>query len=301
MKLQKTLRVSLLALGILVGTGLAYVGCLMADDTDASKPKLTKEELRSTVFTDKLSQAYGHLIEKSLDNPILKLNFEQVIKGMQDAKDGKPTPMTEQEYEEAINSVQELAYEEMSAKNLKDAEEFLKNNAANENVKEIQPGKLQYMVITTGDGKELSDDCAAEINYKGQYANGQVFGSSEEAGGPITLTLNQTIPGFREGLVGMKEGEKRKLFIHPELGYGTTGQLMPNALLIFEVELVKVKEKPEPTADEGLLGYTSDNLDDSEDSDESLGSEGHPAQEEDEEDYEDHDINVDMNAKKNPY
>ena len=37
----------------------------------------------------------------------------------------------------------------------------------------------------------------------------------------------------------MKEGEKRKLFVHPDLGYGTQGQLPPNALLIFEVEIVK--------------------------------------------------------------
>ena len=44
---------------------------------------------------------------------------------------------------------------------------------------------------------------------------------------PITIPLDQTIPGFSKGIVGMKEGEKRRLFVHPDLGYGTTGQLPP--------------------------------------------------------------------------
>jgi len=39
----------------------------------------------------------------------------------------------------------------------------------------------------------------------------------------------------------MKEGEKRRLFVHPEVGYGTSGQLLPNSLLIFDIEVIKAK------------------------------------------------------------
>ena len=53
------------------------------------------------------------------------------------------------------------------------------------------------------------------------------------------LPIKQSIPGFAKGLVGMKEGEKRILYIHPELAYGLAGHLPPNSLLIFEVEIVK--------------------------------------------------------------
>lgn len=259
MKLQKTL----LALGLTC----TFAGGLIAEEAATQKSKtFSKEELASDAFNNRLSEAYGHLVQKSLDNPVLKLNFDGVIKGMQDAKAGKPSPMTEEEYEEAINAIQEVAYQDMSAKNLQEAENFLKDNARKDGVKELQPGKLQFSVLKEGDGKTVTEGSIAEINYKGQYASGQVFGSSEEAGGPISINLSQTIPGFRQGLVGMKEGEKRKLFIHPELGYGTSGQLMPNALLIFDVEVVKVKEKPPQDKDkagqEKLLSDATDSEDD---------------------------------------
>ncbi len=246
--------------------------------------KFSKEELRSEAFNKKLSEAYGHLVQKSLDNPVLKLNFDAVISGMQNGKAGKASPLTEEEYEEAIQSVQEFAYQEMSEKNLQEAEAFLKENATKSSIKEIQPGKLQCMILEEGSGKELSEDVVAEIHYKGQYANGQVFGSSEEAGAPISISLTQTIPGFRQGLVGMKEGGKRRLFIHPDLGYGTSGQLMPNALLIFDVELVKIKDKPAVDKNSKQGDIIGANMDDE-----------MPAPDEDEEDYEDHDSSQFMN------
>jgi len=276
MKFRKTL----LALGLTCAFGSG----IMAEEAAAPKPKFSREELSSDAFTDKLSQAYGHLIQKSLDNPVLKLKLDQVIKGMQAGNAGKPSPMSEEEYEEAINAIQENAYQELSAKNLKEAEEFLKDNKSKKGVIDLEPGKLQVIVVEEGNGKSLAADAIAEIKYKGQYVNNQVFGSSDDAGGPISLSLSQTIPGFRQGLLGMKEGEKRRLFIHPDLGYGTSGQLMPNALLIFDVELVKVKEKPD--AKEGLLSDASD---------EDIDAPGHPVMQEDEEDYEDHDVNADMN------
>ena len=53
------------------------------------------------------------------------------------------------------------------------------------------------------------------------------------------ICLEEVIPGLRSGLVGMKEGEKRIVYIHPDFAYGTSGCLPPNALLTFEVELVQ--------------------------------------------------------------
>ena len=59
----------------------------------------------------------------------------------------------------------------------------------------------------------------------------------------------------------MKVGEKRRLFIHPNLGYGTSGQLLPNSLLIFDIELVKVEQAPKEDAEDS----TADDGDDSDD------------------------------------
>ena len=201
----------------------------------------TKEELFSAQNIKKLSETYGHLIQKGLDNPVLKLDFDAVVKGMQDGKAGKPSPMSEQEYEVMINQLQEFSYQDLAERNLQEAEKFLKDNAKKDGVKEIEVGKLQYISLKDGTGELVTEDMRPTINYSGQYLDGTVFGSSESGSGPIAISLKQTIPGFRKGILGMKVGEKRRIFIHPELGYGTSGQLLPNALLIFDIEVTDVK------------------------------------------------------------
>ena len=214
---------------------------------ESPKKQYTKEQLFAPASISKLSETYGHLVYKSLENPVLKLDFDAVMRGLQNAKAGKPAPMNEQEYEETINQLQEYAYEDLSNRNLKDAEKFLLDNKKKDGVKELEAGKLQYLVLQNGTGAVVTDELMPTIKYSGQYLDGTVFGSSESSGGPLSISLKQTIPGFREGILGMKVGEKRRIFIHPELGYGTSGQLLPNSLLIFDVEVTDVK--PEPKED----------------------------------------------------
>jgi len=206
--------------------------------------KPTKEELFSSDSINKISQMYGHLIMKGLDNPVIKLNFDAVIQGMKDGKGGKPAPMTEQEYEESVSQLQEYAYQDLSARNLQEAEKFLKENVKKEGVKEVEGSKLHYLILQEGKGDTVTEDLVPTIKYTGKYLDGTVFGSSDTSGGPIAISLKQTIPGFRKGILGMKVGEKRRLFIHPELGYGTSGQLLPNSLLIFDIEVTGVKPEP---------------------------------------------------------
>lgn len=80
--------------------------------------------------------------------------------------------------------------------------------------------------------------------------DGTEFDSSIPRGQPLSFTLGmgQVIKGWDQGLLNMCEGEKRKLVIPPELGYGERGagdKIPPNSVLIFEVELVKIERKTE--------------------------------------------------------
>ena len=223
--------------------------------------KPTKDEVFSPGNISRISESYGHFIYKSLDNPILKLDFSAVIKGMNDAKTGKPSPMTEQEYEEGIAAIQEIAFQEMASKNLKEAEAFLATNEKEPGVVELEKGKLQMKILQPGTGEELSEGKMPVLHYTGKYLDGTTFGNSYASGEPISINLAHTIPGFRQGVMGMKVGEKRRVFIHPNLGYGTSGQLLPNSLLIFDIELVKVEQAPKEEADDS----TADDEDDVED------------------------------------
>ncbi|KAK4305221.1 hypothetical protein Pmani_022873 [Petrolisthes manimaculis] len=88
------------------------------------------------------------------------------------------------------------------------------------------------------------------MHYSGKLEDGTEFDSSYPRGQPLSFTLGsgQVIKGWDQGLIGMCEGEKRKLVIPSDLGYGASGappKIPAHATLVFEVELVKIERKEE--------------------------------------------------------
>lgn len=272
---------SLLSLAVVsLAYGTVATSGLFADDAtdknvkkdDAVSKKPTKEELYSPESINKISEAYGHLIYKNLDSPALRLNMDAVIKGIQDAKANKPGPMTEKQFEETARLISEYAFQDLAANNLATAEDFLKKNEKVQGVIVLEPGKLQYQVVAEGTGDVVTEDTNPQIRYKATYADNTVFGQSDDTQEPISLSLNQTIPGFRRGVMGMKVGEKRKIYIHPDLGYGLSGQMQPNALLIFDVEVAGVKPKTQEEKDAEKQLSEIDEFDDEDQFEEDIAS-----------------------------
>jgi peptidylprolyl isomerase len=216
--------------------------------------QISKEDI------SKASEAFGHFIGRNLKSPALQFDIEGIIKGIRDGASGKPAPMADKDYEKLMAKIQEHALQVMSKDNLAAAKEFLIKNAKESGVIIVQPEKLQYKVLKEGHGEVVGAQSSPKINYSGKFIDGTVFGTSEEAGGPVTIPLSQTIQGFSLGIAGMKEGEQRRLFVHPDLGYGTSGHLPPNSLLIFDIEVVKANDKDAHNDD-------SDGDDDDEDDD----------------------------------
>ena len=101
--------------------------------------------------------------------------------------------------------------------------------------------------LVVGEGMEARDFNKVVVNYTGTLEDGSVFDSSLKPGRePFTFTLGvgSVIKGWDQGVKGMKVGGKRKLTIPPELGYGAQGAggvIPPNAILIFDVELLEVE------------------------------------------------------------
>ncbi len=105
---------------------------------------------------------------------------------------------------------------------------------------------LKIEIVKEGTGPEAQKGQKVEVHYTGMLADGSVFDSSIPRGMPFALTLGagQVIPGWEEGLLGMKVGEKRRLIIPPEMAYGKEGfpgAIPPNATLTFDVELIALK------------------------------------------------------------
>lgn len=104
---------------------------------------------------------------------------------------------------------------------------------------------LQIDELNVGTGTEATSGKKVSVHYTGWLTNGQKFDSSLDRGKPFEFALGggQVIKGWDQGVVGMKVGGKRKLTIPPDLGYGARGAgnvIPPNAVLVFEVELLAV-------------------------------------------------------------
>ena len=121
--------------------------------------------------------------------------------------------------------------------------DFLANNAKKAGVTVTDSG-LQYEVIQSGEGLSPSRTDRVTVHYRGTLVDGREFDSSYKRGKPATFPLNRVITGWTEGLQLMKEGDKWRLFIPSNLGYGSRGAgdlIGPNETLIFEVELLKIE------------------------------------------------------------
>jgi FKBP-type peptidyl-prolyl cis-trans isomerase len=107
---------------------------------------------------------------------------------------------------------------------------------------------LRYYDIVEGDGAEATSGSTVTVNYTGWLTDNVKFDSSLDSGMPFPFTLGTgaVIPGWDEGVAGMKVGGIRQLVIPAELGYGETGSgsIPPGATLVFEVELLDVQAAP---------------------------------------------------------
>lgn len=183
-----------------------------------------------------LSEAFGHMLAQHIQSLGIHFDVAQLIKGLEDAHQGKSSPMDEMKCIEALTQARQQAFQRLAKKNLQDGEQFIAQTAQKDGVQALEEGKLYYHIERNGEGATVAKGNMPLIRYKGSFIDGTVFGSSKE---DDLVSLDETIPGFGRGLLGMKEGEKRTLYIHPDLGYGTSGQLPPNSVLVFEIELLK--------------------------------------------------------------
>ncbi|HSP53980.1 MAG TPA: FKBP-type peptidyl-prolyl cis-trans isomerase, partial [Dehalococcoidia bacterium] len=106
---------------------------------------------------------------------------------------------------------------------------------------------LQYRDLKVGAGLQPKKGDQVTVHYVGKLENGTVFDDSRAKDTPFTFILGKAAvpPGFDEGISTMREGGERRLIIPPDLGYGASGlgdMIPPNATVIFEIELLDVKE-----------------------------------------------------------
>lgn len=200
--------------------------------------------------TRKISESLGHLIGKNLESLGLPIDMQALVKGMEDSAAGKDSPLNEDACVEALTALREQKLLEKGEKNLIEAAAFLEQNKNQKGIVSLEEGKLQYKIDKEGTGEAVQAYNSPLVRCKGTFLTGEAFQSGFEQ---ELISLEETIPGLSKGILGMNEGEIRTLYIHPSLGYGKQPHLNPNALLIFEIEVIKADASSQGRA---VLNFT---------------------------------------------
>ncbi len=217
----------------------------------AVSPVFGAEKAELKTHKDKVSYAIGMDMGNSLKRNSIDVDLEMLVKGMRDALSGGKALMTDQEVRETLIAFQKefqaKQQEKMKAlaeKNKKEGDAFLAENKKKEGVKTL-PSGLQYKVVAEGKGASPKETDTVTVHYRGTLIDGTEFDSSYKRNEPATFPVNGVIKGWTEALQLMKEGAKWQLFIPANLAYGESGRpgIPPNAVLIFDVELIKIEKK----------------------------------------------------------
>lgn len=149
----------------------------------------------------------------------------------------KPKLQSEEEIYRPILEWEEKKAEAEAIAALKRSEAYLARVGREKGVQEIVSDRVYMQVLQPGEGEQVKENDVIQMQYKEYSIEGKLF---KDALKPYFIPLSQTIKGFQLGLKGAKVGERRKLYIHPEYGFGTMGRKKPNKVLIYEVEVLSI-------------------------------------------------------------
>ncbi len=214
-----------------------------------AKPKFTEAQI---------AEAYGWYMGAQMGLRQLEFTKEQIeamARGMEGVASGGTPPFDTQEIGpevQAFLSKKSDAYmTKIRYQNITEGAAFFTKLKENKNVVEL-PSGLRYEIIKAGTGAMAKPGQMVTMHYKGSLIGGQVFDSSIERGQPLDFVLAEggAISGMVEGLQKVGVGGKIKLYIPPSLAYGDQGNqaIPPAATLIFEVEVLGVKDAPKEAA-----------------------------------------------------
>ncbi len=254
--LQKTLYFTLACL-------LMASGNLKAQEKQESTtegPAATQEAQGSDELSmvEKASRVMAYSYFSSMKKQGIDIDLEQFIEGGRIALADEEIGMSQEEMRSVMQSFQQLMKEKSLEKrksdaeaNLEAGEAFLAENKDKEGVVTLESG-VQYKVIQDGEGDTPAITDNVSVRYTGRLLDGEVFDSTAD-GPPAQFPVGGLIKGMTEMLQNMKVGQKVEVYIPAGLAYGEQGPIDPrtgrprmdspigpNALLIFEMELLDI-------------------------------------------------------------
>jgi FKBP-type peptidyl-prolyl cis-trans isomerase FklB len=202
--------------------------------------------------TAQASYAIGLNVGAGLKRDGVSVDPALVTQGLVDALSGNQPKITQDQARDALIRLQADVQARRQVKaahaaetNKAEGAAFLKANAAKVGVTSL-PSGIQYEVVTAGTGPKPKPDDVVLCNYRGALLDGTEFDSSYKRGAPDSFPVGGVIKGWTEVLQKMPVGSKWRVYIPSSLAYGEKGaepEIGPNAVLVFEIELLSIQPK----------------------------------------------------------
>ena len=238
------------------------------DPTPAPEPAPVAQPAQISLDSavDRYSYALGMDLGKAIANINVPLKLDVIIAAIKDEVDTtRKVLMDDTTAEKALQGLllqmqqkKEADAKAAAQKSLEEQAQFLAKNVLDSTVKVTTKG-VQYKVIKEGTGITPKVSDKVQVHYVGSLLDGTEFDNSVKRGEPLEFPVNAVIEGWQDLLQVMKEGMKVKAWIPSALAYGEAGvppMIPANALLVFEVELLKVYA--ETPAVDGSTGSPTD-------------------------------------------
>ncbi|WP_165226938.1 FKBP-type peptidyl-prolyl cis-trans isomerase [Aquisphaera insulae] len=228
---------------VALATGLMATSAMAQDPAAPVQLKSLKE---------KASYGYGFMMGQNMKKQGVDLDPVLLARGLADAFGGNEALLKEpeiqasiQEFARQVQAKQASMAGKAAESNKAEGVKFLAENKKKPGVTTTASG-LQYKVIKQGTGPKPKASDTVTVHYEGKLLDGTVFDSSIKRGEPIEFPLSGVIKGWTEGVQLMPVGSTYQFFIPSELAYGESprpgGPIPPNAVLTFEVQLIKIGE-----------------------------------------------------------
>ncbi|MGE0632580.1 MAG: FKBP-type peptidyl-prolyl cis-trans isomerase [Pseudobdellovibrionaceae bacterium] len=228
-----------------INSNLLKISCVVAVAAafSACTPKLDNDQ-------KKASYAIGQQIGQNMKNQGIDIDSESMGLAIKDVMKGEKAKLTPEEMQQALTKLQEATIKkqnEAAEKNMAEGKKWLEENGKKAGVQTTGTG-LQYKIVKEGTGKKPTDKDTVVAHYTGTLTNGQKFDSSRDRNQPAEFPVGGVIPGWTEALKMMPVGSVWELYIPSNLAYGSSPRpgIPANSVLVFEVELVSIKEAAPP-------------------------------------------------------
>jgi FKBP-type peptidyl-prolyl cis-trans isomerase FklB len=244
------MKVRIVLLAWLLAPALVWAQGKPAHDQDKPSQASSSSQASPKLDRYRASYAVGYQIGSRVAQGKDTFDIDTLVKALRDAYAGHaprvPDAQMRQQLEllgQQLRQRAEVRFRRLAASNAAQAQRFMASNKTASGVVTL-PSGVQYQVLRKGHGAHPSLDSTVVANYRGWLINGMEFDNSYAHHHPVTFPVKRMLPGWKDVLPRMRVGGKWKIWIPPQQAYGQRGQLPrigPNEVLVFELELFKVK------------------------------------------------------------